>query len=231
MKKTLCIILPGKIGDIIICLPIAKYYADKGYEVIWPVWSYLIDNFIEYIDYVRFIPVGFQFGVTESLRLANNNNWEILDLSFTNQDCWNNENTKNFQAQTKSFDEYRYELAGVTFSEKWNLSYKRFPNKEESIFKSLQIKEKFSLAHLEGSDSRAKINFNNPLNIPIIPIKPITKSVFDWTFSLGRADYLIMYDSCFANLVEQLNLPNKKFFIKRSPPKATPILKNLWTLL
>lgn len=231
MNSPLCIILPGKIGDIIICLPIAKYYADKGYQVIWPVWSYLIDNFLDYIDYVKFIPVGFQFGVTESLKLAEQNNWKILDLSFTNQDCWNNENTKRFQAQPKSFDEFRYDLALVDFSEKWKLVYNRFPDRENFIFNSLNCEGKFCLAHLEGSDSKADINFNNPLNLPIIQIQPKSKSVFDWTLSLERADYLIMYDSCFANLTEQLNLPNKKFFIKRSPPKGTPILRNSWNIL
>ncbi len=231
MKTPLCIILPGKIGDIVITLPIARYYANLGYEVIWPVWDFLIQNFTEHINYVKFIPVSFNKGVTESLNLAKENNWKVLDLSFTNQDCWHNENTKKFQSQSKPFDEFRYELARVDFSEKWKLTFNRIPEREQKILNFLNIKGNFSLAHLEGSDSHANISLNNPKNLPIYHVQPITTSIFDWMLVLEKADYLIMYDSCVANLIEQLNLSNKKFFIKRSPPKATPTLRNKWTIL
>lgn len=231
MSKTLCIVLPGKIGDIIISLPIAKYYADRGYNIVWPVWDFLMDNFLEYIDYVNFIPVGYFFGVTESINLAKHNKWEILDLSFTNQDCWHNENTKKFENQTKSFDEFRYELANVDFSEKWKLTFNRHKDKEEQIFNILNTENKYSLCHLDGSDSRANISLYHTEKIPVFEIKPLTRSILDWTLCLEKAQHLVLYDSCFANLAEQLNLPNKKFFIKRSSPKATPVLRNKWTIL
>ena len=57
--KRIGIIQPGRIGDILICLPIAKWYYDRGHEIIWPVDSAIIKNFIGYIDYVKFIPVNF----------------------------------------------------------------------------------------------------------------------------------------------------------------------------
>ena len=36
-KKTCLIIQSGALGDIFIVAPIARYYADKGYLVFWPV--------------------------------------------------------------------------------------------------------------------------------------------------------------------------------------------------
>jgi ADP-heptose:LPS heptosyltransferase len=37
--NSLGIIQPGKLGDIIIVLPAAKYLHDKGYKVYWPVYD------------------------------------------------------------------------------------------------------------------------------------------------------------------------------------------------
>jgi len=40
-----------------------------------------------------------------------------------------------------------------------------------------------------------------------------------------------MIDSCFSNLVEQLNLPMEKYFVLRSPMQYTPVMKNGWIFL
>ena len=55
--KNLGILQPGKLGDIIICLPIAKYYFDKGYQIHWPIFNNFVDTFREVINYVNFYPV------------------------------------------------------------------------------------------------------------------------------------------------------------------------------
>jgi hypothetical protein len=40
-----------------------------------------------------------------------------------------------------------------------------------------------------------------------------------------------MIDSAFANLVEQLNLPNEKYMMLRSPGLLTPVHRNGWRFL
>jgi len=58
--KKIVISQPGKLGDILITAPIAKFYSDLGYEVHWPV----LDNFFEMVsrfDYVK--PVSFGIGL------------------------------------------------------------------------------------------------------------------------------------------------------------------------
>lgn len=51
------IIQPGRIDDIILCLPIAKWYSGKGYQVIWPVESAVFPMFA-YVPYVKAIDLG-----------------------------------------------------------------------------------------------------------------------------------------------------------------------------
>jgi len=45
------------IGDIIIALPIAKYYADQGNEVYWPIYEGFVPSFTNTAPYVRWLPV------------------------------------------------------------------------------------------------------------------------------------------------------------------------------
>jgi hypothetical protein len=56
----------------------------------------------------------------------------------------------------------------------------------------------------------------------------MTDNIFDWLLILEKANLLILIDSCFANLVEQLNMPNTKIFGFRSEIAFTPVLKNRW---
>ena len=39
MTKKAVMVQPGKLGDVLLLAPIAKHYADEGYEVHWPVLS------------------------------------------------------------------------------------------------------------------------------------------------------------------------------------------------
>lgn len=61
MSKKIVMIQPGKLGDILICAPIAKHYNEMGYEVLWPVFSNFLST-IERFDYVTPIDFGIKFG-------------------------------------------------------------------------------------------------------------------------------------------------------------------------
>jgi hypothetical protein len=227
------IIQPGKVGDIIICLPIAKYYFDKGYEVIWPVDKNIIDNFIGYIDYVKFVPIDYlHCGIAKKICIEQEWCNTIIDLSFCLPGSWEGRNTTLFQENTLPFDQLKYQIAQVPFEEKWNLQYTSNQTNEnflyEKYYENLHTKQ-YIVAHWQGSDYQRKIQLENTNNMPIIEIKPITKSVFDWTNILTKATALVLIDSCFANLVEQLNLTQKKIFLTRPSPR--PTLKHNWTII
>lgn len=57
MPKKAVLIQPGKLGDIIICAPIAKHYSEMGYEVYWPVFDDFYDT-IKRFSYVKPIKFG-----------------------------------------------------------------------------------------------------------------------------------------------------------------------------
>lgn len=232
-SKKLTIILPGKIGDIIICLPIAKYYYDKGYTIYWPIYDFLISNFNKgHIDYVNFIPVNFLTSIEDSFTLAKKNQTDVLDLSFTSHGCWDNQNSKNFLSQKEiPFDKFRYNLSKVDFNLKWSLHINRDIKREKSLFGQIVKNEKFVVYQFKGSDTEKRVQFDNKNDMQLIEIQPYTDCVFDWIYTLEKSEYIVLIDSCFANIVEQLNLKNKKYFIKRSEYIKTPTLKNVWSVV
>lgn len=242
MKKKLGLVLPGKIGDIVICLPIAKYYYDLGYDIYWPVYIELIENFINYVDYVNFLPTQTANRITESFELLNKIGCEqIVDLSFTSPGSWDNENTKNYLSQNlRTFDEFRYYLANVDFNKKWTLKINRDFEKEEKLYYSLVNKSKYALVLKQSSDTvlQKEIDISN-YDGQIIEIKPYTKSVFDWLTLIEKAERLLLIESCFNNLIDQLSIKNNKqiLMLKHGyygenlidgTPKGMPRLRNNW---
>lgn len=243
MRKKLGIILPGKIGDIIICLPIAKHYYDNGYDIYWPIYNELINNFKDYINYVNFIPTYSPDRITESFNLVNKHNCEVLDLSFTSPGSWHNENTKHYLSQKdRSFDEFRYFLANVDFQKKWTLSIERKFEREEALYFNLVKKSRFCLIQKHSSDSKIEKDIDDSnYEGQIIEIKPYSQSVFDWIGIIEKSERILLIESCFTNLIDQLGIKNNKQILVMKKgyynellidgrPKGLPILKNNWSI-
>lgn len=227
MKK-LGIIQPGKIGDIVICLPIAKWYHNLGYEIIWPIDNNIIQNFIDYIPYVNFIPATFDCNLARSICHRENCN-TIIDVSFTIPNA-NNFNTHNYLNQySVEFDEYKYMIANVPFEEKWNLQFNRNKEREHELFKKVVKQEEYVVVQWNGSDCRREAKFDNSKNYQIIEILPISNSIFDWIEVLEKSQFMILIDSSIANLVEQIGYKQKKYLLTRQ--KAKPSLKQNWIIV
>jgi hypothetical protein len=227
MRK-LGIIQPGKIGDIIICLPIAKWYHDRGYEIIWPLDKNIIKNFIDYVSYVTFYPINFDCNEARMVCFNEGCN-SIIDVSFTIPGG-HKHNSNFYLSQTEmEFDELKYKIANVPFEEKWNLHFDRKLDREQSLFDKIVKQPKYTVVQWQGSTVKKQITLDNPDNHQIIEIQPITESVFDWITILEKATWLVLIDSSVANLVEQLNLPVKKYFLTRQ--KAQPNLRQDWIVI
>lgn len=134
------------------------------------------------------------------------------------------------------FDEFKYYVAQMPLRLKWTLQLHRDSERERDLYTRLvdPTKKQF-VCHLDGS------NFSvNPASLRIdtsvyqmIQITPdITSNIFDWLLILESADQLLLIDSVFFNLVEQLNFsrPNK-MFIRRSPIESTPVIGNQWAFI
>ena len=229
----IAIIQPVRIGDILICLPIARYFAKNGDKVIWPIAKDYYNMFLGAVDYVEFYPVehDFQTCVTASLEIAKQEGCStIINLAFgfpTMWDLW-----KKWKDSGKHFDEYKYELAGVPFEEKWNLVINRNKDREKDLFERIHVQNPYLVHQTNSSDSKVDITWkDDEVNLNKIEVMPITDNIFDWISTLERANKLVLVDSCFVNLVDQLGINVKKRRIRKpiyDMDQYYPILKEKW---
>jgi len=232
MKKTLGLVQSRGIGDIIIALPIAKYYHDRGIEVHWPIDERFLTSFRGAVDYVKFIPFSFRFTVDgflhTPLRLLKAVPCDRMIALYSHLSNTAISN-RAFYASLK-FDEYKYAIAGVPFAEKWNLAIKRDPARERALFDAVVKNGDYIVVHNHGSNARREVEVPPRYrNLQCIEIDERTDCIFDWLLILEKARFLLLIDSCFSNLVDQLGLKVEKQFILRSDVRFTPVLREDWS--
>ena len=233
------IIQTGRIGDIIIALPIAAKFADRGDTVFWPVEDRYLAFVAAAAPYVTFLPIPHDaeradHAVTlplEALQEREVDQTFMLYSTLNGLGGYQAENEKI--AQFLKIDEYKYAIARVPFSEKWNLKIARNLKREEELFRSLNITRQFICMHRKGSNVTLDIALPAEWkrDYDIIDIDERASSPFDWILTLERASKLMCIDSLFANLVEQLNLQTEKYLALRLPGLNTPVFKNGWTFV
>jgi len=200
-QKLLGLIQPGRIGDIIIVLPIAKWCHDLGYRVVWPVASEYVSLF-DYINYVEVVDI--ESGLSGSYKkskfiLKNREITNIVDLGIGF-----GRDESEWESSGLSFDEWKYKEAKVPFEERFNLIINRNFQKELDLQKKLDLlyKENYVITHSIGS--KGKVDFDEHDSVEINPVSGFT--VFDWIGIIERASKVLCTDSCIAHLVNQLGL-------------------------
>ena len=134
------------------------------------------------------------------------------------------------------FDQYKYAVAGVPFLHKWKLVdyIARDPIAEDALYNRLVKKSRYIVAHLAGSDRRVELDFSEVerQGVQVIRIEEgVTPYALDWLKIIKGAEALYMIDSCYSNLVDQLNVTVEKTFIRRSKMDLTPVLGNAWNYM
>lgn len=239
-QQRLGIIQSRGIGDILIALPIARWYHNEGYDIYWPICEEFVSNFKDSAPWVHWVPVpkdqgAFFYDVPlQRLRNLKVDNFICLYQALTGHP----ELSSRPEFQITKFDQIKYLAAGVPFLEKWNLAQciTRNPKREQALKNQLNLQEgePYAVVHLEGSDHRATYD---PSWIPqgwrTVEVTPLTDSVFDWLGVLEGAEAIIAVDSVVTNLVDQLRLTEQIdcYFIPRSHIHLTPVLGGVWTVL
>lgn len=239
MTKKLGIIQSRGLGDILIALPIAKFYHDQGHEIHWPICKEFLsvilptEHFVNWywmdtdpqgkFFYDRPVEILNEHGVTEHLCLYQS----LSGHPELSSAPW-------FQIQ--KFDEYKYTAAGVPFYEKWNLAQciKRELAGEKLLKLSLVTSEKYYVTHLQGSDWRADPDLSHmPTDWQRIDISEQPGfGLFDWLTILEDAQAIIAIDSVIANMVDQMRIQGpEKYWIPRSHIHLTPVLGSGWNIL
>jgi hypothetical protein len=136
------------------------------------------------------------------------------------------------------FDQYKYAKAGVPFLNKWSLGdfLVRDGAEEDRVYAAVVDKSKkgYIVTHLAGSDktvgldlSEAEADGYQVINIT----EGVTSNATAWLTVLEGAEALYLIDSCYSNLVDQLELAVPKTFIRRSKMDLTPVLGSEWSFM
>lgn len=225
------------LGDIIIALPIAKHYADQGYEIYWPVCQQFWASVKDTAPWVKWIPIpedsrGDFFYTEPMKRLKAFKCDETMCLYQSLNVAPELSEVPWFQIQ--KFDEFKYTKAGVSFLKKWTLKdcITRNPEREQKLYDRMVKQEQYAVIHSEGSTYKFRPDTSNlPSEWQQIELTSATDNVFDWLKILEGAQALIMLDSVFSNLVDMLDLQVDKYWIPRSHIHLTPVLGSEWTIL
>lgn len=235
-RKRLGIIQSRGLGDIFISLPIAHYYHLQEWDVYWPIQQEWCKEMTHTVPWIKWIPIerdqGPFFYEIPLQRLQNFGCDEILPLY--NALTSNPEFSQEPYFQHTAFDEYKYHKAGVPFLHKWRLAecITRDRTREQTLFQQLVNNPNYVVIHTQGSDSNA--NFDRsiiPTDWQQIEIKGTEHYITDWLTILEQAQSLILVDSVFANIVDQMNIGDDRYFLPRSHIQLTPTLGNTWTWL
>lgn len=223
------IIQPGRLGDILLCLPIAKHYHSIGYTVHWPIMRSFARMIMDRVDYVKFYEVtdDVWYTVYEAKNILKKINLsKTIDIAatFPGSTCTPEYTLQGDGFGKVKFDEFKYNIAGVDFTEKWNLAYTRDFAKEHELF-NLYVKSDnyvfVNLVHSRGAE-HVHIDTNKP------QIFLNTKhNIFDWRMIIEKADHVITVDSAIACFIEQLSL-NKKLIMIPKKGHPLPYLRNNW---
>lgn len=242
-KNKIGIIQSRGIGDLVIALPIAKYYYDDGYEVFWPICEPFMSSMVPAAPWVNWISVPVD---PQGRFFYETPNRKLREVGITEKDqLWlyqylnshPDKTNKSLFAQMK-FDQYKYAAVGLPFSLKWTLDkcITRNPAREQSLFNRVVKQERYMIYQNHASDMSYDIDLSviDP-EVQRIEITELTDSIFDWLKIIEGAETIILIDSVFANLIDQLKIAEDadKYYMRKWNRRVdgNPVLLGAWTFV
>jgi hypothetical protein len=234
-QKKLGLIQTRGLGDIVISLPIARYYHDQDHQVYWPIVDSWVAQMERAVPWVKWIPIPADSGpFFYDVPMQRLKNFKVDQVICLYQALTGHKFHEEVYFQHTKFDQYKYIQAGVPFLKKWHLAecIIRDPAREQALYDRVVTNPNYVVLHLEGSDHKAEFDTSIiPQDWQIIEITEQTDSIWDWLKVLEGAQSLVMVDSVFSNLVDQLNIGEDRYFIPRSHIGLTPVQGQAWTWL
>ena len=139
-----------------------------------------------------------------------------------------------FENCRQDWEKSFYDQVGMDYSERFKgFRIDRDYSREGALEDKLDLPDDFAFVNRSASTGTKEIQVETSL--PIVELKPITDSLFDWVGVLCKAKEIHTIDSSMFQLVKQLNVSGRKFFYDlRSvdPSRTTPPFEdNTWTIL
>lgn len=225
------------LGDLIIALPIARYYHMQGHAVYWPICEEFWPSMKDAASWVHWIPLptdsNGEFFYTEPMRRLNALKCDDIVCLYQSLNAVPSlSDVPWFQIQ--KFDEFKYTKSGVPFINKWKLSecITRNKTREAVLYDHVVKQPLYYVTHLKGSTYTAVPDLSQiPDEWQHIEITELSDNVFDWLSVIEGAQAVIMVDSVYSNIVDQLAIDVEKYWIPRSHIHLTPVLGQHWNIL
>jgi hypothetical protein len=228
------------LGDIIVAIPLAYWFIRQGHQVYFPIDRRFIPHFLNSAPEIRWMPVEPDseeyLGPKGSERYYINEPTELLKSAGVHKVHYLYQQSHRALvplSRALRWDEVKYAIAGVPFSEKWNLPQciRRWPEREQELFYMKWPRRPYCIAHTDGSDFDSTFA-EGPLEyfaggLPIVRISPETDCLFDWLLLIERAARVFMLDSVYANLTDQMGIRSPKALHFRNN-QLPPILMHGW---
>lgn len=242
-KKKIGIIQSRGIGDIVIALPIAKYYHDNGYEVHWPICQPFVSSMVAAAPWVNWISVpvdkqGKFFYKTPNFLLEERGIKEPDQLwLYQYLNSHPHKTNPSLFAQMK-FDQYKYATVGLPFRLKWTLDecITRNHAREQALYDQVVKQDRYMIYQNKASDLSYDIDLSviDP-NVQCIEITELTNNIFDWLKVIEGAETIILIDSVFANMIDQLKIAENadKYYMRKWNRRVdgNPVLLGEWTFV
>ena len=230
--------MPRCLGDIVIALPIAGYYRDAGLHVTWPIDQPFYSTAKAAAPWVNWVPYKHEAA------FPGETNVELYDRiglpGFFNEpgaivsQIFNVDFEPNETDMHMKFDQFRYNVAQVPFLYKWKLAeyVTRYPEQEAELKSKVVKSDRYIVTHTKGSTATLTLDTSDleAKGYQIIEIVPgLTDNAFNWLGVIEGATHCHMFDSSFANIIDQMQITVPKTFYRRSLWKMTPVMAMNWS--
>ena len=224
-KQRVLMIQPGAMGDIFICAPIAKWYYDAGYEVVWPVRDALVST-VEALGYVTTFGIGVEDDLTPQNRMRKNVQTILAIHAEEKFDYVLNLADRGphpvAQRPDENFEQVKYRLSNVPFEVKHALDWCRSSVKEDWIynrFVNLPGHDRYAFVHNDTSRGSSEVVELPEIDLPIVFCEEVEGyTIFDWYTVILQADEVYVTESSVFAFCDGIvdDLPSSKFLLPRS---------------
>lgn len=241
MSNKIGIIQSRGLGDIVIALPIAWEYHNQGYQVYWPICEEFVNSFKDTASWVNWIGIKVD---STGLFFLDTPMQELRKVGITNDDdiLYMYQYLSSVPEKTDpdlfammKFDQYKYGVCNVPFSKKWELDkcITRSPEREQALYDRVVKKSRYMVYQQKASDVSYDMDLSEvDPELQRIEITSLTDNIFDWLKIIEGAELIVLIDSVFANLIDQLRIceDTPKYFMRKWNRRVdgNPVLLGAW---
>jgi len=222
-KPKLLFIVPGANGDQFVCAPIAKYYYDQGYEVIWPTGK-RFSQVPKRLDYVTHVLMD---------------DSEVLHSDWLRSDVMKIKKMEIYKTADKiidladrgdvtlqwigreNFEMTKWRLAGLDFELKHNLTWPRDFKKEQELVDLLCPAGPYVFAALSSSHGEVAEMPKQDLSVVVAREIPGFE-IWDWASVILGAETCYATESSFFCFIDGFvhQLKNKPYVLRRASSRS-----------